>query len=131
MFNIVLNHFLCFGDIFKKYPLYKSQLLSLHILTDWHNNGFALISGIVGYKSHRYSKLIYLWLTVVFYSVGIHLYIKYFHKKFIIVNDISVEFFPIIFKRYWYFTAYFGMYLFLPVINKGISCLTIVFFLIM
>ena len=36
----------------------------------------------------------------------------------------SMEYFPIIYERYWYFTKYFGMYLFLPVINKGISLLT-------
>ena len=29
-----------------------------------------------------------------------------------------------IFRRYWYFTRYFGMYLFLPVVNKGISLLS-------
>ena len=34
------------------------------------------------------------------------------------------EYFPAIFGRYWYFTAYLGMYLFLPVINKGIAGLT-------
>jgi len=33
------------------------------------------------------------------------------------------DFFPIIYEAYWYFTQYFGMYLFLPVINKGIQCL--------
>lgn len=38
--------------------------------------------------------------------------------------NISIEYFPIIYERYWYFTIYFGMYLFLPVINKGISLLT-------
>ena len=34
------------------------------------------------------------------------------------------EYFPIVFERYWYFTAYFGMKLFTPVINKGIAYLT-------
>jgi surface polysaccharide O-acyltransferase-like enzyme len=34
------------------------------------------------------------------------------------------DFFPILFQKYWYFTKYFGMYLFLPVINKGIEGLT-------
>ena len=29
-----------------------------------------------------------------------------------------------IYRRYWFFTSYFGMYLFLPVINKGIVYLT-------
>jgi len=124
MFCIIINHFLFIGNILKKYPKYQKQLIYLHILTDWHNNGFALISGIVGFKSNRYSNLLYLWITVFFYSFGIHAFTKIFIKKFIIIDDISIEFFPIIFKRYWYFTAYFGMYLFLPVINKGISFLS-------
>ena len=29
-----------------------------------------------------------------------------------------------IFKRYWFFTTYFGMYLFLPVLNKGVQNLS-------
>ena len=33
------------------------------------------------------------------------------------------HFFPVIFYKYWYFSEYFGMYLFLPVINKGLSIL--------
>ena len=33
-------------------------------------------------------------------------------------------FYPMVFNLYWYFTTYFGMYLFLPVINKGISQLS-------
>ena len=96
----------------------------MHIFTDWHNNGFALISGIVGYKNNKYANLLYLWLTVFFYSVGIHLYIIIFKKSWIKKDPISIEFYPIIFKRYWYFTIYFGMYLFLPVINRGISVLS-------
>ena len=121
---IVLNHFLFIGRGLKKYSKYQKQLNFLHIFTDWDNNGFALISGIVGYKTNKYANLLYLWLTVFFYSVGIHLFIIIFKKSWIIKDPISIEFYPIIFKRYWYFTAYFGMYLFLPVINKGISVLS-------
>lgn len=75
---IVLNHFLFIGGGLKKYSKYEKQLNFLHIFTDWHNNGFALISGIVGYKTNKYANLLYLWLTVFFYSVGIHLYIIIF-----------------------------------------------------
>ena len=32
--------------------------------------------------------------------------------------------FPVIFHKYWYFTQYFGMYLLLPVVNRGLSVLT-------
>ena len=34
------------------------------------------------------------------------------------------EYYPMIFVRYWYFTSYFGMYLLLPAINKGIAYLS-------
>ena len=124
-FLIILTHSIFFGNIFGKYPQYTKQILSLHFLTDWHNNSFALISGIIGYKKCRYSNLIYLWLTVHFYSVAIHIYVQKWKKKLNFIGDeISKDCFPIIYQRYWYCTAYFAMYLFLPVINKGISCLT-------
>jgi hypothetical protein len=121
---IILNHFLFIGGGLKKFSRYEKQLNFLHIFTDWHNNGFALISGIVGYKTNKYANLLYLWFTVFFYSVGIHLYIIIFKKSWIKKDPISIEFYPIIFKRYWYFKAYFVMYLFLPVINRGISVLS-------
>jgi surface polysaccharide O-acyltransferase-like enzyme len=31
-----------------------------------------------------------------------------------------MDFFPVFTSQYWYFTAHFGMYLFLPLINNGI-----------
>jgi surface polysaccharide O-acyltransferase-like enzyme len=123
-YNIVLNHFLFIGGGLKIFSKHEKQLNFLHIFTDWHNNGFALISGIVGFRTNRYSNLMHLWLVVFFYSAGIHFYIKHFKKNYVIKYNISIDCFPVIFHRYWYFTAYFGMYLFLPLINKGISCLT-------
>ena len=32
-----------------------------------------------------------------------------------------IDYFPVLTMKYWYFTQYFGMYLFLPIINKGIE----------
>ena len=125
MYGIVINHILyghAKGE--SKFYRYRSQLKILNIILFWHNDGFGLISGIVGYKTNKYSNLLYLWLYVFFYSVSIHFYFLKFIPNSIIKDSISVEYFPIVYKRYWYFTAYFGMYLFLPVINKGISILT-------
>ena len=124
MYFVVLNHFLFFGKGYDKFRRYNKQLRMLTIFTSWHNNAFGLISGIVGYKTNKYSNLSYLWLIVFFYSVGIHIYIKKYRKNFRIEGSIDVEYYPIIFNRYWYFTAYFGMYLFIPVINKGIASLS-------
>lgn len=124
MYGIIITHLLYSDGGALKYFQYYKKLKILYIATGWHINGFALISGVVGYKSYKYSNLLYLWLEVFFYSVFIYSYFKKFKKNYIIDHDISYEFSPIIFSRYWYFTAYFGMYLIIPVINKGISILT-------
>ena len=121
MYGIIITHLIYSDGGAIKYSQYQKELKILYIITAWHIDGFALKSGFVGYKSYKYSNLLYLWLEVLFYSVGFYYYFKTFKKNFIIRHDISFEFSPVIFKRYWYFTAYFGMYLLIPVINKGIS----------
>ena len=124
MYAIISHHFLFDGQGSKYFPKYKRQITLWHILMDWHNDGFILLSGVVGYKSNKYSNLLYLWLTTFFYSVGIHKYVTHYKKTFLINQEMYKEYFPIVFERYWYFTAYFGMKLFTPVINKGIAYLT-------
>ena len=84
----------------------------LYFIFYWHINGFALISGIVGYKTNKYSNLYYLLLCTHFYSVGFHIYFSKYKQNSIVSDIISVEYFPVIFQRYWYFTQYLGMYLF-------------------
>ena len=124
MYNIVFHHCLGHGNGFRHFSQFKKEIYILHSLTGWHINGFILISGIVGYKTNKYSNLLYLWLTVLFYSVGIPKYFIYFKKGFNRNIVLYKEYFPIIFSRYWFFTYYFAMYLYLPVINKGIEYLT-------
>ena len=125
MYTLIINHMLGYNNVYNFFYSHKRKLILLRSFTDWHNDAFILISGIVGYKTNKYSNLFYLWLTVFFYSVGIHKYFKYFEKKIETQNvDINKEYFPMIFNRFWYFTSYFGMYLILPVINKGIEFLT-------
>ena len=124
MFGIILNHIIVYGGAKKKYNKYERQLSILQILFSWHNNGFGLISGIIGYKTSKYSNLLYLWFCVFFYSVSIHYYFKRISHNSVIYNKISIELFPVIYNRYWYFSKYFGMYLFVPAINKSIAYLT-------
>ena len=124
MYSIIIHHYFYYGNDFKYFPQYKKQLSLVHSIVGNHNDVFILISGIVGYKSNKYSNLIYLWLTVFFYSVGINKYALYFDKKFYIDEYKNKIYFPMIFEKYWYFSTYFGMYLFLPVINRGIEHLT-------
>ena len=85
-------------------------------------NCFGLISGIVGYKKYKFSNLIYLWLTVVFYSISISSYL-FFIKGEIDLKSLLLSLFPVLIKRHWYVNAYFSMYLLLPFINYGINSL--------
>ena len=120
MLDIVVYHIIINGNLFFKYKKHIKKLIYMQILTQWHISNFGIISGIVGYKTNKYSNLMYLWICVFFYSLIIH----YFYKK-IYPNKVKYRkrieyFFPLIFNHYWYFTSYFKMYLFLPLINKGI-----------
>jgi surface polysaccharide O-acyltransferase-like enzyme len=123
MYGIVFNHLYNKKKILIKYQRYKGLKL-FHIFFFWHNNGFAFISGFIGYKTHKYSNLLYLWACVSFYSVIIYLSYLKINPQVIMDEKLYHNLFPIIFERYWFFTAYFGMYLYLPIVNKGIAYLS-------
>jgi len=123
MYAIIIHHILYFGNLFIKYNKYK-ELVLMNISCFWHVSSYALISGYIGYKSNKYSNLLYLWICTLFYSLSI----KYFFDKKNIKMNIGktqiTDFFPVTYEKHWYFTKYFGMYLFLPVVNKGIESMT-------
>ena len=123
MIGIVYTHLLHQGKGLSKYNRYKKKLMCSYTYVFWHNNAFALLSGIVGYKSTKYSNLLYLWLYVVFYSVGIHYYYLKCKKGISIYGKFYKDYFPVIYYRYWYFSSYFGMFIFLPAVNKGLQYL--------
>lgn len=81
-------------------------------------NCYALVSGWVGYKSKfKFTNIIVLWLQVFFYSFLIHLIFWIVGWQDFSLGSIRSAFFPVMNKEYWYFTAYFIMYMFIPVLN--------------
>ena len=120
MYAIIIHHILQHGRVMQKYKKYR-ELRLMNTFSFWHVSSFALISGIVGYKTNKYSNLLFLWLCALFYSIYIYLSFKIFKPIALNKRKIFSEFFPVIFHKYWYFTEYFGMYLFLPFINNGIK----------
>lgn len=123
MFMVVILHvLLCSGRL-------TTRLLSARYEISWlveisafcAVNCFALISGYVGVKSrYRYSNLAILWLRVVFYSVIITVIYVLFGQGTGGKKEIFTSFFPLTEGIYWYFTAYAFLFLFLPIINKGL-----------
>ena len=137
MINIINLHVNLTSGIFAMKPesdRYKS-LWRLEVMSFFGVNCFGLISGIVGFKHCKLSKLIFLWILVTFYSIFLSIYL--YSIKQISISEFLLSFFPILVRKHWYFNAYFSMYLYLPFINDGINNLNqfsfknLVFFIIL
>lgn len=85
-------------------------------------NCYALISGYVGiYSDFRYYKIVILWLQVIFYNVVILMVFVIFFEKKLSLGTLFCFFIPTMQSTYWYFTAYVGMFFFIPVLNIALQ----------
>ena len=81
-------------------------------------NCYGLISGYVGVQRRfRYSGALALWLRVAFYTLGITAVFACLMPGSVNGDRVLRVFFPVLFRQYWYVTAYFGMCLFIPFFN--------------
>ena len=125
MFFVVVLHTNNFGGF-----LFSTSIDSIQYKLGWlieivslcAVDVFAIISGYVMWnKKTNYPKLINLWLQVVFYSLTITVIINFMYPEIITKSDYIKCFFPIINNTYWYFTAYFGLFLIKPFIDTAIQ----------
>ena len=83
-------------------------------------NIYAIISGMFGYKSkHKGSSIINLCFQVIFFSMiiaGADLIIALINNAPISIENVFFNFFPSI-KGYWYFSAYFCLFFFMPIFD--------------
>ena len=91
-------------------------------------NVYVLISGYFLLEAKwKVSRLINLWLQVLFYSVGVPVVGLALGmegvKQWGLYDWINVLF-PIQMEHYWFITAYVVFYLFLPVLSMGVKHLT-------
>lgn len=124
MFMIVTIHVLGDGGLINNSGVLniKSETLwGLDALFLCAVNCFALISGYVGLKSkHNISSIVKLCIQVVFYSLImslVYILVCLTQKKQINLLYLIECFFPTIFKNYWYFSAYFCLFFFMPLLN--------------
>ena len=88
-------------------------------------NCFALITGYVSANSKfNFSRLMTLWMQIIFYSILIFSVYFIFTQNPATAQDILTALFPVSMTAHWYVTAYFGMFLFIPIFNKLIHALT-------
>lgn len=93
------------------------------ILTYVAVNAYALLSGYVGRTSNfRLSKMALIWLQVFFYSFGMTVVFALLGFP-LQLADWGKAFFPIVTRQYWYMSAYLGLLLFQPLLNKGIAAM--------
>lgn len=84
-------------------------------------NCYALITGYVMYSKERnkykYSRIIPLWLQVFMWNMLITILFKIFSPDKVTAETFATAFFPTVTTQYWYFTAYFGIFFFIPFFN--------------
>lgn len=129
MIMIIMYHYVIHGLQGTNADWGESNKLVLEIVSMFGKIGvnfFVLISGYFGIKSTgRASKLIKLDAQTVFFSVI--LFLATFIATDIVnfsVGNLLTSLFPVIFNQYWFITAYFVLYLFMPYINKMLLALT-------
>lgn len=122
MLFVVILHILGQGGILKsleKLSFGYNLAWFVEICAYCSVNCYAIISGFIGYGSrHKYSSIINLYFQTAFYAI---LATGIFH--FMSPEDVGGKYFiravlPFAFNSYWYFTAYFCMFFFIPFMNK-------------
>lgn len=123
-FLICIIHVLGQGGVLEKsttygYIIYWFVRLFSYCAVD----GYALISGYVSSgKKRNFSRIIYIWFEVLFYSLVISIVVNFLVLKKPITFEFLVScFFPILNNKYWYMSAYFPLFLLMPYINFGLE----------
>lgn len=128
MFLVAVLHVLGQGGILKNTNVNSGQYLVgwfLELAAFTSVNLYALISGYVGINSkYRVTNIAVLWLQVFFYSFGIALVIAIFKPSVCSLMGALKFTLPVITRKYWYFSAYVVLFLFMPVLNAGVNALS-------
>lgn len=88
-------------------------------------NCFVLLSGYVSLHSKfRLSRIVLLWLQVLFYNVGLIVLVQAVKGEWDVMQILRA-FLPVSSDGYWFFTQYFVLSFFMPFINKLVQTLTL------
>lgn len=87
-------------------------------------NCYGLISGYVGiHAKYRYTNLLMLWVQVFFYGIVFIVIQRLVDPASVDLSAMVKAAFPMLKKAFWYFTAYTGLFILLPMLNRGILAL--------
>ena len=122
MFMVCILHVLGQGGVLANSPIGSTRysvFWFIEIFSYCAVDAFALISGYIATnKPLKYEKLVNMWFQVFFYSFVITIFFVLVNKAGNIgVCGIIENAFPITFEKYWYMTAYFLLFLAMPILN--------------
>lgn len=128
MLMVILLHVLGRGGILEAASPMSAQYEAawfLEIMAYCSVNCYALISGYVGiYSKYKYQNIILLWLRVVFYTLSITLLFSVFVPGAVTLKEWIKALLPVTTGYYWYFSAYFALFFFIPLLNIAMNKIT-------
>jgi len=136
MFYVIILHTLGHGGVVAASARGSHQYMIACALEIWAYCAvdlFALISGYVGFRDTftlpgpgaQFKKYLRLWLEVLFYALVPTLVIALFVPGSVTTKEILSCLFPVTTGQYWYFSAYTGLFLLMPVLNAALSILPV------
>jgi len=125
MFMVCVLHTLGQGGILKNCALGSANYNTywfIEILAYCAVDAFALITGYTASnKPVKYEKIVNMWFQVFFYSFILTLVFTFVGIGGPLgLKEIIKSALPITFNRFWYMTAYFGLFFAIPLLNKFI-----------
>ncbi|OJG28488.1 hypothetical protein RU98_GL000081 [Enterococcus caccae] len=128
MFMILILHILGNGGILDNVRIGSLNYYffwGLEVLCFVAVNCFSLITGYFMSKGKwRIGKFLQLWVEVVFYSITLSFVAYFILGEIVPISMYADSLFPLFKKSYWFFSAYAGLFLFMPLLNKAINGLT-------
>ncbi len=125
MLLIVCQHFMNHGGFLKNAGENELFLNLIHVLFAPAVNVFVIISGYFGVNTRalKIKKGAELWLQVLFYSVAM-LPVASVLGASISNEYVYTSFAPIIYRYYWFFSAYFILFLIMPFLSAMLNGIT-------
>ena len=125
MLLIVCQHFLNHGAFLKNAGENEFFLNLIHVLFAPSVNVFVLITGYFSANTRRLKvkRGVELWLQVLFYSLAT-LPIASLLGATVTDAYVLTRFAPIIYRYYWFFSAYFVLFLLTPYLSAMLSAIT-------
>ena len=127
MMMIVTLHFMGHGKVLDSVQFGSFNFLLawfVEILSAVAVNCYVLLSGYFLVKSKfEIRKLILIWLQVEFYSLFIYIIFILMGFETFQLKHLMAALLPVTTNQYWFFSCYFGVYLFSPIINRVVESL--------